>query len=194
MESPNGNSEVERRTLEAQRKAILTETKAHRGTFNPWTNCKTIYKGLNQPKPHPQTGDMINLGERVTWRIMGIYRKWIVFIALQVLTIVWWTNPHLFPGGLVGWNLLWSDLAVMVEMIVGIAFMAQSMRDAKVIRAEMKELQAAHSETHEMLQNRAEDFQMLREIHAALTPGGDTQLVVEHEDGQSVLKMQADDS
>jgi len=169
MESPNGNAEAEKKWLEAQRKAMLTETKKHRGTFNPVTNCVTLYKGWNQPKPHPQTGDMINLGERITWRIMGIYRKWIVFIALQVLTIVWWTNPKLFPGGLVGWNLLWSDLAVMVEMIVGIAFMAQSMRDAKVIRSEMKELQEAHAETHQMLANRAEDFKLIREIHAKLS-------------------------
>jgi membrane protein insertase Oxa1/YidC/SpoIIIJ len=167
--SPNGNSEVERLTLEAQRAAIEAEqSKKHHGTFNPITNCVTLYKGWNQPKPHPQTGDMINLGERVTWRIMGIYRKWIVFIALQVLTLVWWTNPHLFPGGLVGWNLLWSDLAVMVEMIVGIAFMAQSMRDAKVIRAELLEIQEQHAETHQLIADRAEDFKLIREIHAKL--------------------------
>jgi membrane protein insertase Oxa1/YidC/SpoIIIJ len=171
MESPNGNSEIEKLTLEAERKAILTETKKHRGTFNPITNCITLYKGINQPKPHPQTGDMINLGERITWRIMGVYRKWIVFIMLQVLTLVWWTHPSIFPGGLAGWNYLWSDLAVMVEMIVGIAFMAQSMRDAKVIRSEMKELQEAHAETHEILAARAEDFKLIRDIHAKLNCG-----------------------
>jgi membrane protein insertase Oxa1/YidC/SpoIIIJ len=174
MPSPNGNSEVERLKLEAEAKAM----RSAKPTFNPITNCRDLYRGWNQPKPHPQTGDMINLGERITWRIMGVYRKWTVFIALQVLTIVWWTNPHLFPGGLVGWNLLWSDLAVMVEMIVGIAFMAQSMRDAKVIRSEMKELQEAHTETHELLQNRAADFEMLRDIHDALVPGGEGKVVV----------------
>jgi hypothetical protein len=162
--SPNGNSEVERRTLEAQRDAMLHAKR----TFNPITNCRDLYKGFNQPKPHPQTGDMIGPGERITWRIMGIYRRWTVFILLQVLTIVWLSFPKYFPGGQFGWNLLWSDLAVMVEMIVGIAFMAQSMRDAKVIRAEMIELKEAHSETHEMLANRASDFKLIREIHAKL--------------------------
>ena len=165
--SPNGNSEVERLKLEAEAKAMRDQ----KPTFNPITNCAELYRKWNQPKPHPQTGDMINLGERVTWRIMGIYRKWIVFIALQILTVVWWVHPHWFPGGLVGWNLLWSDLAVMVEMIVGIAFMAQSMRDAKVIRAEMKVLQESHDETHEMLKSRAEDFKLIREIHDKLNCG-----------------------
>lgn len=163
------NADVELRELEAEREAILTEQ--HRGTFKPWTNCATLIKGWKQPKPHPQTGDLIGPGERITWRIMGIYRRWLVFIALQVLTIIWWCFPKWFPGGLVGWNLLWSDLAVMVEMIVGIAFMAQSMRDAKVIRAEMLEL--------------SEDSKLIREIHAALHPDGDGKIMIK--DGHLVL-------
>lgn len=167
MESPNGNSEVERLKLLAEAKAL----RAQKPTFNPITNCRDLYRNFNQPKPHPQTGDMIGPGERITWRIMGIYRRWTVFIMLQVLTVVWLSFPRYFPGGQFGWNLLWSDLAVMVEMIVGIAFMAQSMRDAKVIRAEMVELKEAHTETHEMLANRASDFKLIREIHAKLNCG-----------------------
>jgi hypothetical protein len=185
MTSPNGNSDVERRTLEAEAKAMRTAPP----TFNPVKNCADLYRGWKQPKPHPQTGDLIGPGERITWRIMAIYRRWTVFILLQVLTIVWWVHPKWFPGGLVGWNLLWSDLAVMVEMIVGIAFMAQSMRDAKVIRSEMKVLAEAHEETHQLLANRAADFQMLREIHAALMPDGDTKLVIQ-DDG--ALEMRSD--
>lgn len=161
------NAEVERLKLLAEAKAL----RAERGTFNPITNCRALYRNFNQPKPHPMTGDMISPGERITWRIMGIYRRWTVFILLQVLTIVWLSFPKYFPGGQFGWNLLWSDLAVMVEMIVGIAFMAQSMRDAKVIRAEMVELKEAHAETHQMLANRAADFKLIEEIHAKLNCG-----------------------
>lgn len=161
------NAEAERIELLAEAKAL----RAERGTFNPITNCRTLYRNFNQAKPHPMTGDMISPGERITWRIMGIYRRWTVFILLQVLTVVWLSFPKYFPGGQFGWNLLWSDLAVMVEMIVGIAFMAQSMRDAKVIRAEMIELKEAHAETHQMLANRAADFKLIEEIHAKLNCG-----------------------
>lgn len=82
---------------------------------------------------------MLRLGERVTWLVMSVYRRWSVFLALQALTLVWWTHPRWFPGGLAGWNYVWSDLAIVVEMMVGIAFLAQSMRDAKIIRRELAE-------------------------------------------------------
>lgn len=83
---------------------------------------------------------MLKPGERVTWRVMSIYRRWSVFLLLQVLTVIWWTHPQWFPGGLAGWNYVWSDLAIVVEMMVGIAFLAQSMRDAVIIRQELGEL------------------------------------------------------
>jgi len=82
---------------------------------------------------------MLHLGERVTWLVMSVYRRWSVFLALQALTVVWWLYPRWFPGGLAGWNYVWSDLAIIVEMMVGIAFLAQSMRDAKIIRTELAE-------------------------------------------------------
>ena len=96
-------------------------------------------RAWRQPKPHPQTGDMLRLGERVTWRVMSVYRRWSVFLVLQALTLVWWLDPRRFPGGLAGWNYVWSDLAIVVEMMVGIAFLNQSMRDARIIRQELGE-------------------------------------------------------
>jgi hypothetical protein len=69
---------------------------------------------------------------------MNIYRRWSVFLALQALTVAWWLRPGWFPGGIPGWNYVWSDLAIVVEMMVGIAFLNQSMRDAVVIRSELK--------------------------------------------------------
>ena len=99
----------------------------------------TRIQRLMAPRPHPDTGDMLRLGERVTWRVMSVYRRWTVFLALQALTVVWWAFPKHFPGGLSGWNYVWSDLAIVVEMMVGIAFLNQSMRDAKIIRRELAE-------------------------------------------------------
>jgi hypothetical protein len=78
--------------------------------------------------------------ERMTWRVMKVYRRWSVFLALQILTVIWWTHPGLFPGGLPSWNYVWSDLAIIVEMMVGIAFLNQAMRDGAVLRQEMREL------------------------------------------------------
>lgn len=121
-------------------------------------------KSWTKPQPHPQTGDLLQPGERVTWLVMGIYRRWSVFIALQVLTFLWWSFPQYFPGGLFGWNLAWSDLAIIVEMMVGIAFLSQSMRDARIIRQELRQMQ--------------EDARLIREIHAALHPDGEGKLVL----------------
>lgn len=84
--------------------------------------------------------------ERVAWRAMGVYRRWTVFFSLQILTVLWWIFPSYFPGGQFGWNLLWSDLAVVVEMMVGIAFLNQMYRDGQVIRSELRELRELHEE------------------------------------------------
>jgi hypothetical protein len=106
------------------------------------------------PKPHPQTGDMLKFGERVTWLIMGIYRRWTVFLGLQALALSWLLKPSWFPGGRPGWNYLWSDLAIIVEMMVGIAFLSQSMRDARIIRQELAELKEMHAELRQLLERK----------------------------------------
>ena len=84
--------------------------------------------------------------ERTAWRAMGIYRRWTVFFLLQILTVLWWSFPQMFPGGQFGWNLAWSDLAVVVEMMVGIAFLNQMFRDGVVIRSELQEIKELHQE------------------------------------------------
>lgn len=134
------------------------------------------YRDWSQPKPHPVTGDLLTLGERATWLVVSLYRRWSVFFALQVLTVVWWTWPRLFPGGLEGWNVTWSDLAIIVEMMVGIAVFNQGLRDARVIREELSQVR--------------EDARLIREIHEALCPGGDTSLtVVPVPEGHPVLEI-----
>ena len=56
---------------------------------HPWKRIFTDYQAWKTPKPHPLTGDLLSPGERVTWKVMGIYRRWSVFIALQIITIFW---------------------------------------------------------------------------------------------------------
>lgn len=113
---------------------------------------------LLKPRPHPMTGDMLSFGERVSWRVMGAYRRWSVFFLLQALTVIWWVFPHFFPGGLPGWNYLWSDLAVAVEMTVGMAFLNQSLRDASILRAELRELK----KDEELIAAIAQDIQLIK--------------------------------
>ena len=121
----------------------------------------TRIQRLLAPKPHPDTGDMLRLGERVTWRVMSVYRRWTVFLALQALTVAWWAFPKHFPGGLAGWNYVWSDLAIVVEMMVGIAFLNQSMRDAKIIRRELAE----QTETLDELKVIADRLDVIDRVH-----------------------------
>jgi hypothetical protein len=148
----------------------------------PWQPVKGFaqaYHNWKQPKPHPLTGDLLAPSERITWFVMNVYRRWSVFFLLQILTIVWWTHPHLFPGDLAGWNYLWSDLAVVVEMMVGIAFMNQSMRDAKVMRKSLADLQT--------------EGDLIRDIHAALHPDGDGHVVIRRIPGDGeVLELKVD--
>jgi hypothetical protein len=120
---------------------------------------RDVIRRWREPRPHPLTGDLLSPGEYVTWQVMGIYRRWTVFCLLQALTLTWWTQPQWFPGGLAGWNYLWSDLAVMVEMLVGIAFLGQAMRDAQVLRKELREITAVHAEL----------TRLVAEVHAAVT-------------------------
>jgi hypothetical protein len=157
--------EIREQRAEAE---FLESTKLPR---NPVNVCKSMYLSWKTPKPHPQTGDLLQGGERITWKVMSVYRRWSVFFLLQILTIVWWTHPFLFPGGLVGWNLLWSDLAVIVEMMVGIAFMNQSMRDARIIRDSLGNLKT-------LVEDHDADMMLLRGIYSAIHPDGEGALVV----------------
>jgi hypothetical protein len=156
---------------------------------NPVNLCRSAYLAWKTPKPHPQTGDLLQAGERITWRVMSIYRRWSVFFLLQILTVLWWTHPHLFPGGLVGWNLLWSDLAVIVEMMVGIAFMNQSMRDARIIRDSLADLQQIAVSQKLMTENHDADMQMLRALYHAVHPDGDGSLIVSIDGDQHTLEL-----
>jgi len=153
--------------VQAERKAIIMTGNNHTARHK-LRHPVRAYKHWKEPHPHPQTGDMLEPGERVTWRIMGVYRRWTVFILLQLLTIVWWTHAGWFPGGLAGWNYIWSDLAIIVEMMVGIAFLNQSMRDARIIRQSLKDQEQLLAEVAKERAEVAEERKLLRRIHDML--------------------------
>jgi len=85
---------------------------------------------------HPDTGDVLTPSELVSWKVQGLIRNWWFVIAWTGLSFFWWLKPHLFKDSTsyVHWQLLASWLAVTVELIIGIAMIGQTKRDAQIIR------------------------------------------------------------
>ena len=80
----------------------------------------------------PLTGDTLTLGERVSWILQGIIRRWTFLITITLITAVVWIINN--PTGLIWWNLSASYLALVIESIVGLAMFNQTRRDAVFIR------------------------------------------------------------
>ena len=88
---------------------------------------------------HPDTQDVLSLSEWISWQIQGVIRNWWFVGIWTSPTSVWWSHPRLFndPTRL-WWNLCASWLAVTVELIIGIAMIGQTKRDAMIIRHILK--------------------------------------------------------
>lgn len=125
------------------------------------------------PKPYGELGDPMVFSERATWAVMRVYRRWTVFFLLQALTVVWWTHPSWFPGGLAGWNYVWSDLAIVVEMMVGIAFLNQMWRDGKIMRRSLGELSEVLGDVREMVADTHRSARLLHCLADKLGVEGD---------------------
>lgn len=83
--------------------------------------------------PHdPVTGDPLTVGEYVSWKIQGIIRRWTFLITLSCVTVIVWSTNN--STALVWWNLGASYMALVIESVVGIAMIAQTKRDAVVLR------------------------------------------------------------
>jgi magnesium-transporting ATPase (P-type) len=89
---------------------------------------------------HKTTGDVLTFSEQVSWRIQSIIRNWFFVIGWTAVTIVWWIKPHWFHdnSSYIKWMNLASWLAVTVELIIGIAMIGQTKRDALIIRHILK--------------------------------------------------------
>ena len=89
---------------------------------------------------HPDTQDVLTFSELISWKIQGIIRNWTFVILWTGVTVVWWIKPHWFGDdrSYVKWMNLASWLAVTVELIIGIAMIGQTKRDAQIIRHILK--------------------------------------------------------
>lgn len=89
---------------------------------------------------HPDTGDVLTSSELLSWKIQGIIRNWSFVLLWSITTFVWWLKPRWFGDdtSYIHWMNLASWLAVTVELIIGIAMIGQTKRDAQIIRHILK--------------------------------------------------------
>ena len=89
---------------------------------------------------HADTGDVLTFSEKISWSIQGVIRNWWFVCLWTVTTIMWWIKPHWFgdTSAYIKWMNLASWLAVTVELIIGIAMIGQTKRDALIIRHILK--------------------------------------------------------
>ena len=85
---------------------------------------------------HKDTGDVLTFSENVSWKIQGMIRNWWFVSIWTVGTVIWWIKPTWFgdTSAYIKWMNLASWLAVTVELIIGIAMIGQTKRDAQIIR------------------------------------------------------------
>lgn len=113
----------------------------------------------------PVTGDRLSAGERLSWLMQGLIRRWLFLGAITGVTAAVWATRD--PTALVWWNLGASYLALVVESLVGIAMFGQTKRDAVVLRRVDRNDEATRRLLEELLNLKAH----VGEIHAA-TAGG----------------------
>jgi hypothetical protein len=85
---------------------------------------------------HPDTGDVLTFAEQASWKVQSIIRNWYFVFVWTALSAVWFATPKTFGDNhsYVHWQLLASWLAVTVELIIGIAMIGQTKRDAQILR------------------------------------------------------------
>jgi hypothetical protein len=93
----------------------------------------------------PVTGDKLSAGERVSWMIQRVIRRWAFIGVLQLVTAACFVWGVRTPDVLVWWNLGASDFAIIMEFLIGMALFGQGLRDAVVSRA-VERMERAHGE------------------------------------------------
>jgi hypothetical protein len=95
-----------------------------------------FWRRLTEPRPDPNTGDMLSTSDRISWFLQGLIRHWWFIIGNVVLSVVWWAHPHWFGDtqDYPRWMALYSLLAVVIESVVGLGMFGQTKRDAAALR------------------------------------------------------------
>lgn len=85
----------------------------------------------------PVTGDMLTAGERVSWMVQRVMRRWLFLGVMTLLTLyVWVVADPIWRHPLTDvWNLSASYLAIVIEGVTAMALINQTRRDAVVVRS-----------------------------------------------------------
>jgi len=107
---------------------------------------------------HPKTGDSLTFSEQISWMVQNLIRTWYFVILWTTVTIVWWIRPSWFgdTSAYIKWMNLASWLAVTVELVIGIAMIGQTTRDALILR-EIRKLERQQTENLEHILDTIDD-------------------------------------
>ena len=116
---------------------------------------------------HETTGDVLTFSEQISWKVQGIIRNWFFVIIWSTVTFVWWMFPTWFTDthAYIKWMNLASWLAVTVELVIGIAMIGQTKRDAQIIRAMYKMLPEIQQALEYIRKLEEREIDMIEELH-----------------------------
>jgi hypothetical protein len=116
---------------------------------------------------HETTGDVLTFSEQISWKVQGIIRNWYFVILWSTVTFVWWCQPTWFTDthAYIKWMNLASWLAVTVELVIGIAMIGQTKRDAQIIRAMYKMLPEIQQALEYIRKLEEREIDMIGELH-----------------------------
>ena len=126
-----------------------------------------MIKAFKRKYIHEATGDVLTFSEQISWKVQGIIRNWYFVIVWSTVTFIWWIQPTWFTDthAYIKWMNVASWLAVTVELVIGIAMIGQTKRDAQIIRAIYKilpEIQQALEYIHKLEER---EIKMIEELN-----------------------------
>jgi len=110
---------------------------------------------------HPITGENITLGEHLSWTAQNAIRRWEFVGVVTLATVVCWGIDT--ANVLQWWNFTASYMAVLIELVVGIAMYQQTKADAKVIRKILAMEDHQFSELKRLIEKVEDDLEIYHE-------------------------------
>jgi len=126
-----------------------------------------MIKAFKRKYIHEATGDVLTFSEQISWKVQGIIRNWYFVIVWSTVTFIWWIQPTWFTDthAYIKWMNLASWLAVTVELVIGIAMIGQTKRDAQIIRAIYKILPEIQQALEYIRKLEEREIKMIEELN-----------------------------
>jgi len=126
-----------------------------------------MIKAFKRKYIHEATGDVLTFSEQISWKIQGIIRNWYFVIVWSTVTFIWWIQPTWFTDthAYIKWMNVASWLAVTVELVIGIAMIGQTKRDAQIIRAIYKILPEIQQALEYIRKLEEREIKMIEELN-----------------------------